>query len=494
MNLFKILLTCLLLSGLSLPSDGQQYGRIVYPTPVRDFRHGSNNDYPTPIRSFLHGSHAEILPMVPVPQPSPQQKPTPQPIQKSSLDWDRLTASQKLEVAKYWRWSADAKHHMAAVQVRAGNNGGSGTLVRNDGLIITAAHVISGYSQATAIWSTGHQSSGPVVARNEDTDVAAFRVSDPPRNAAVIPVTEKSIKIPAWFEYCGYGGPTNHLRHWWAELTEGDADDNHSRTNALSGDSGGAVLVHWAGGKIELAGVIEGSRYTQAYTGEDGRPWPLHYPLRSSKTQHVRDILAQCGPYGCQPQYRIRPSQYGQPQYSRPRGAPTAPEGDIDPIQRPTPSTPPTPSQPESPPACELTEEQLQELVDTLAEDVRFKGPKGEPGPAGVGIPGPPGKDGADGAPGPGPTDAQIRDAVAEYVQAHMAEIVAAIPPIYIDGGRPAEIRPGDHLPPIWLRRVDGATGREKSVEPIYLGEGWTFHEFPHDQQHAKQPQRSGGT
>lgn len=453
---------CVLLGLIFVASaSGQQpIGRIAYPTPIRDFAHGRNNEYPTPIRSYLHGSH--VLPMVPVPavpqQKSPQQKSP----QQKTLDWDRLTNAQKLDVAKYWRWSADAKHHMAIVQVRAGDNGGSGTLVRADGLVITAAHVISGHSQATAIWSTGHQSTGPVIARNQDTDVAAFRVTTPPENAMVIPVTEKTVRIPAWFEYCGYGGPTGYLRHWWAELTKGDADNNHSRTTALNGDSGGAMLVHWEGGKIELAGVIEGSRRRQAYVGEDGQPWPLHYPLRSSKTQHVRDILAQCGPYACPPQYRRQ-----QPQ--QPRGAPTAPQGQIDPIQRPPQPQPtqPQPTQPQQ--SCELTNDQLQEIIDALAEDDRFKGPpgaQGEQGPSGIGQQGDPGQDGA---PGPGPTDEQIRAAIVAWITSHPTEIA-------------------DILPPIYMRRREGRNGPIKSVDQIHLGQGWTFNEFPLDQL----PKRNG--
>jgi hypothetical protein len=32
---------------------------------------------------------------------------------------------------------------------------------------------------------------------------------------------------------------------------------------------------------------------------------------------------------------------------------------------------------------------------------------------------------------------------------------------------------------PIYMRRVDGATGEVLSVDAIHHGEGWTFYEFP---------------
>lgn len=91
-------------------------------------------------------------------------------------------------------------------------------------------------------------------------------------------------------------------------------------------------------------------------------------------------------------------------------------------------------------PAGEMTDAQIEQIVQRLVADPRLRGPVGPPGPAG-----PAGKDGA--AATAAPIDV---DAVAKAV--------------------------AGKLPPIYFRKVNAATGAELSPpEPVRLGEGFTF-------------------
>jgi len=346
-----------------------------------------------------------------------------------------------------WQWSPVADHHRAVVQVRCGSAGGTGCLIwrRQDGqagVVLTAAHVIEHGREAVAIWRSGYQSRGPVIVRTE-ADVALFAVT-PPADAVAVPVTQQSVPLPAALEFCGYGGPTDQLRHWWGQATHNDGRDVHSRTYALSGDSGGPVFVHWPASegqpaRVEVCSLIEGgAQRTNHGTAEDGEVWHYHHPLRSSRTSDLLAALSHqntqrfCGPGGCQPCLpwgRRSPSTPTVPPAPR---APTQPT----PIQKP--DVPP-PIKPD-PPVLTVDYDKLAAiLLAKMRADPMFRGPAGKDGLPG--LPGPPGRD----APGPEAwTPAQIDDLARR-------------------------------LPPIHFRKVWVSGERPPIVESVHLGEGFTY-------------------
>jgi hypothetical protein len=167
----------------------------------------------------------------------------------------------------------------------------------------------------------------------------------------------------------------------------------------------------------------------------------------------------QCGPGGCPPGYSQPPSGGGglyppQTPYQKPDIVP------LPPIAPKPPVTPP----------LDLDKLAAQ-IIEKLATDERFRGPAGEPGAAGpAGPQGPPGETkagppGVAGPAGPPPTDEQIRTAIEAWAQSKPDELAALIVP---------------HLPPIYFRKVDGASGKEITApEPVHLGEGFTFFLHP---------------
>lgn len=147
----------------------------------------------------------------------------------------------------------------------------------------------------------------------------------------------------------------------------------------------------------------------------------------------------------------------------------------------------------------------------TQRPDVPGGGPQGEQGPAGppgesfiewfareegdqdgdgeitkndvrIAYRGAPGEDGQDGSPGMVDLDEirrMVREEMPELDEDRLADyVIDKIPPIYIDGERPREIRPGDRLPPFYVRK--GVDGEVTSEEQVHLGEGITFWEYPH--------------
>jgi S1-C subfamily serine protease len=66
----------------------------------------------------------------------------------------------------------------SVVQIETDNGLGSGVVYDDDGLILTAAHVVEGSEDVTVRLADGRRVAGRVVGSDEDTDVAVVRVSD----------------------------------------------------------------------------------------------------------------------------------------------------------------------------------------------------------------------------------------------------------------------------------------------------------------------------
>jgi len=340
-----------------------------------------------------------------------------------------------------WTWSPAGEHHAAVVQVLTPTGSGayecgSGCYVTLDGQragVLTAAHCVRGGSGAPQIrWSDGTNSAATEINTDRTgADVAFLEATHPRLQPLAIAATAPAAGERV--ECCGFGGPANQLRHWWTALADpfGPQDSSYTAP-VIQGDSGGPIfnerhelvgVIAWGSGDQAIAQVGACNVYRSA-----GGP---RYDVVRAFAERVSQRYGGCGPGGCGP---APAPNYGWAYPPRPQPAP--------PLQ-PVPPVAPVPS----PAPIAIDYDRLaQKLLPLLASDPTFRGP---PGPAGAA-----GKDGTPGAPGPAGTSPQLDlDALAGQV-----------------AGR---------LPPIYLRRVNAATG-EEHVDPIRLGEGFTFFAHPH--------------
>ena len=132
---------------------------------------------------------------------------------------------------------------------------------RQQGYVLTAAHVIESGAPVRATWHDGRTSAARVVVADARLDVALLSVTPPP-GAAVIPLADRD----HWpqqgdtVELIGYGG--GQLRHWRASVNGYALTDGTGRYQTLSlntptigGDSGGAIV--W---RCKVVGVMWGGR------------------------------------------------------------------------------------------------------------------------------------------------------------------------------------------------------------------------------------------
>lgn len=298
----------------------------------------------------------------------------------------KLTAENyhKLAAQGYWSWTPKKKYHAAVCTVQNGRSQGTGALIwRNSdstlGVVATAAHVLSRGS-GTIVWQSGKRSACEVVAADDEADGSLLLVRGIPSGMPVIPVSRETPPSGAFVEHCGFGGPGDNLRHFWAKW-RGPAPSGLRRqlTNCylLNGDSGGPVIY-----KGKLVGMNSGG-YNQRNVGigaNSGSSWPLHSPAIIAGPSSVRGMVNSlmgrtaesqtCRLFNTQWGSRIfggRRSQPPQrspgrsPQYfPQPQPDPQGPGDGFDPYV-PTP-----PSQAPPPPADPVEDEECRKRVDNL--------------------------------------------------------------------------------------------------------------------------------
>lgn len=307
-----------------------------------------------------------------------------------------------------WTFSEDRPGHRAIVKITARDGGsGTGVIVAIAGEsperyahILTAYHIvesvlqgrlISNTSEATRIvFYDGEVSNGAYTVgfdRQHDMAVILTAIPDDATKLAAdetpyMPaiVAEESPKPGDLVEYCGLGGPSDGVRHFWGTVrSDSTTAELNGDTSLLSGDSGGPVFDKDG----FLLGVNSGGYHTTSVgITSPGNDWVAHYPARSSNQGSTQILLTQicengnCYPKGTPaPIFRYRlgwvPRNYYMPQgpgqanpqgipYAQPQGGPpsppaapqrTEPLGPSQPSPQvtPPPVAPPVETPPESP-------------------------------------------------------------------------------------------------------------------------------------------------
>lgn len=363
-----------------------------------------------------------------------------------------------------WTWSPDARHHAAVVKVSITGQAGSGALISaSPGIVATAKHVVErgGISPTAAIgWSNGYRTTGRLIGSGAHTDLAFYSV-DVPENAVTTPLADAMPSVGDTVEICGYGGPTQRLRHFTGKVLTSTADELTVDAPVISGDSGGAILHNG-----RLVAINWGARtaHAPAFRAEDGDNWPLVYPATGWGLGPIQRILTQCQGGSCPPQGgavwggigigggRIR---YSQPQRggatAPPLGGsppehppardltpvpPTSPRSGIPELQKaiddlrnyleqrearpcdPSPKKPDCPAPPaQAPSPCALSEADVKRIAAQVVSSM-------EGNPA---FQGPPGAKGEKGDPGQAAKPANI------HIDALAAEVIKKLPPVKLE-------------------------------------------------------------
>lgn len=338
--------------------------------------------------------------------------------------------------AEYWKWTPRADHHAAMGRLSVGDAGGTAVLIDRQ-YALTAAHVCGRSNRGRIAWLDGSTTTATVARKDERNDLAVLRLNPPVTHVRPIPIATQSPAAGSALEICGYGGPTNKLRHFHSRATR--AGETHSAV--LNGDSGGAVLY-----RGELVGIVRGGYHRTAFqTAEDRATWYLVYPCLHSGVAPIRNLLRYSLPHGAivgLDGVRNERARICGPGGCRPQQQPTVPI-------TPAPDSPsPAPVVPGQPPP----EIDYDRLAEAVAGRLKL-------------IPGPPGKQGPTGEPGPrGP-----QGPAGETAQVDVADIVRRLPKLKVEflgrneGGLyvhdVVEVDPANpvlRIPPQGLRIRDG--------------------------------------
>lgn len=143
----------------------------------------------------------------------------------------------------------------AICKISTGSSGGSGVLFQETngiGWIATNYHVVTTRPSASATWDNGYKTSGKIIWKDRNADLAVLECPIPV-GSVVLPIAPKE-EMPRSgdiVQLAGYGlrGTTRKrvLTLWNAPVNgylqkPNDADQIDVNTNAISGDSGGAII------------------------------------------------------------------------------------------------------------------------------------------------------------------------------------------------------------------------------------------------------------
>lgn len=268
-----------------------------------------------------------------------------------------------------------------------GQQNGSTTYL-GDGLWITNAHVVlsANRGQFTVTTKDGRELPAKFLALDERTDVALIETANQDAYLRPVALSNEEAKVGDLVYPSGFDEGKLHWHTIWAArvtdtYSSGSIDSvgTGARKGSISGNSGGPTFnangeliaplnanggSHYGGSRGPRDGL--GTTITVSWSGTRRFLLPWRHRVMQSLAQ-----FGQCGPgMQCQPQ--MSPIQRSVPRPTLP--APPQQQPDV-------PSFQPPQSAPKEP---TLDYDKLaSKILDRMAGDARFKGPKGDPGPQG---------------------------------------------------------------------------------------------------------------
>ena len=157
----------------------------------------------------------------------------------------------------------------ALCTVSAGSARGTGVLVSVDqgtGMVMTNHHVVGRSTRVTARWENGYSSQGSVIWKDSKADQAVITLRVPD-GTTVLPVATREQRPRAGYpvQVAGCGGTTKQLTTWNTVVNGYRASDSGRHEievdgNAISGDSGGAIVYKDRLVAVLWGGPVKGRR------------------------------------------------------------------------------------------------------------------------------------------------------------------------------------------------------------------------------------------
>lgn len=161
---------------------------------------------------------------------------------------------------------------VALLSERTGSSG-SGVIVSEDGLILTAAHVVEGTDQLLVVFPDGKQVQGKVLGANYSKDSAMVRISDPGKWPHVPLGESKPLQAGDWVIALGHSAGFDPARtpplRFGNVISKGPGDFITTNCTLIGGDSGGP-LFDLQGRLVAIHSSIGKSLQNNNHAGIDG--------------------------------------------------------------------------------------------------------------------------------------------------------------------------------------------------------------------------------
>jgi len=151
---------------------------------------------------------------------------------------------------------------------------GSGVIVSEDGLILTAAHVIQGAEEVLVVFPDGRQVKGESLGANYSRDAAMLRITDPGAPWPVVELgTSRTLEAGEWVVALGHSAGFDAARtppvRFGRVVSKGPGNFLTTDCTLIGGDSGGP-LFDLDGRLVAIHSSIGESVKNNNHTGIDG--------------------------------------------------------------------------------------------------------------------------------------------------------------------------------------------------------------------------------
>ena len=161
---------------------------------------------------------------------------------------------------------------VALLAERTGSSG-SGVVTSEDGLILTAAHVVQGTDEILVVFPDGKQVPGKVLGANFSKDIAMVKISEPGKYPYVQRGESKSLKAGDWVIAFGHSAGFDPTRtppmRFGRVISQGPGNFLTTDCTLIGGDSGGP-LFDIGGRVIAVHSSIGNSFENNNHAGIDG--------------------------------------------------------------------------------------------------------------------------------------------------------------------------------------------------------------------------------